>query len=82
MGGAADYEAILPFTLVEFLPVGLLGLTLAGLLAAYLVFCARLWSALPGAQITSTNGLAVVGLILACGLTIIAAWPRSSSRRT
>jgi Na+/proline symporter len=36
MGGAADYEAILPFTLVEFLPVGLLGLTLAGLLAAFM----------------------------------------------
>lgn len=36
MGPAADYEAILPFTLREFLPVGLLGLTLAGLLAAFM----------------------------------------------
>jgi hypothetical protein len=36
MGAAADYEAILPFTLVQFLPVGLLGLTLAGLLAAFM----------------------------------------------
>lgn len=36
MGGAADYEAILPFALIEFLPVGLLGLTLAGLLAAFM----------------------------------------------
>jgi solute:Na+ symporter, SSS family len=36
MGAAADYEAILPFTLREFLPVGLLGLTLAGLLAAFM----------------------------------------------
>ena len=36
MGAAADYEAILPFTLREFLPVGLLGFTLAGLLAAFM----------------------------------------------
>lgn len=36
MGSAADYEAILPFTLIQFLPVGLLGLTLAGLLAAFM----------------------------------------------
>jgi Na+/proline symporter len=36
MGAGADYEAILPFTLREFLPVGLLGLTLAGLLAAFM----------------------------------------------
>jgi Na+/proline symporter len=36
MGAAADYEAILPFTLIEFLPTGLLGLTLAGLFAAFM----------------------------------------------
>lgn len=36
MGKSADYEAILPFTLAEFLPTGLLGLTLAGLLAAFM----------------------------------------------
>ncbi|MCZ8207621.1 MAG: Na+:solute symporter [Aquidulcibacter sp.] len=36
MGKTADYEAILPFTLAEFLPTGLLGLTLAGLLAAFM----------------------------------------------
>ncbi|GIU67796.1 sodium:solute symporter family protein [Candidatus Phycosocius spiralis] len=36
MGKGADYEAILPFTLGEFLPTGLLGLTLAGLLAAFM----------------------------------------------
>ncbi len=36
MGRAADYEAILPFTLIEFLPTGLLGLTLAGLFAAFM----------------------------------------------
>jgi hypothetical protein len=54
----------------------------AGLLAAYLAFCARLWASLPGAQITSEHGLAVAGLVAASGLTIIAAWPRTSSRRT
>jgi Na+/proline symporter len=36
MGAGADYEAILPFALREFLPVGLLGITLAGLLAAFM----------------------------------------------
>ncbi|KCZ52231.1 sodium:solute symporter family protein [Hyphomonas pacifica] len=36
MGMDADYEAILPFALREFVPVGLLGLTLAGLLAAFM----------------------------------------------
>ena len=36
MGDGADYEAILPFALREFIPAGLLGLTLAGLLAAFM----------------------------------------------
>ena len=36
LGPDADYEAILPFALREFVPVGLLGLTLAGLLAAFM----------------------------------------------
>lgn len=36
MGPEADYEAILPFALREFIPVGLLGLALAGLLAAFM----------------------------------------------
>ena len=36
MGSDADYEAILPFALREFVPVGLLGLALAGLLAAFM----------------------------------------------
>ncbi|MCA8902591.1 MAG: Na+:solute symporter [Hyphomonas sp.] len=36
MGDDADYEAILPFALREFIPVGLLGLALAGLLAAFM----------------------------------------------
>lgn len=35
-GGDADFEAILPFALREFVPVGLLGLALAGLLAAFM----------------------------------------------
>lgn len=54
----------------------------AGWLAAYLTFCARLWASVPGAQITSEQGLAVASLVAASGLTIIAAWPRTSSRRT
>ena len=36
MGADADFEAVLPFALREFIPVGLLGLTLAGLLAAFM----------------------------------------------
>ncbi len=36
MGADADYEAVLPFALKEFIPVGLLGLALAGLLAAFM----------------------------------------------
>lgn len=36
MGADADFEAILPFALQEFIPVGLLGLALAGLLAAFM----------------------------------------------
>ncbi|WOI53465.1 sodium:solute symporter family protein [Parvularcula sp. LCG005] len=35
-GSAADFEAILPFALSEFIPAGLLGLALAGLLAAFM----------------------------------------------
>ena len=39
---------------------------LAGWLAAYLALCARLWAALPGAQITSGRGFAVLaGLAVA-----------------
>jgi ComEC/Rec2-related protein len=49
----------------------------AGWLAAYLALCARLWASLPGAQITSEQGLAVAGVVIASGLTIIAAWPRT-----
>lgn len=36
MGSAVDFELILPFTLREFVPVGLLGLLIAALLAAYM----------------------------------------------
>jgi competence protein ComEC len=54
----------------------------AGWLAAYLAACARLWASLPGAQITSAQGLAAAGLAVGSALTIIAAWPRTSSRRT
>jgi competence protein ComEC len=54
----------------------------AGALAAYLAFCARLWASLPGAQITTVRGLLTAGLVLAAPVTIIAAWPRLSSRRT
>ena len=36
MGPDADFESVLPFALKEFIPAGLLGLTLAGLLAAFM----------------------------------------------
>ena len=47
MGPDADYEAILPFALREFIPVGLLGLTLAGLLAAFMSSLAAPLNAAP-----------------------------------
>jgi hypothetical protein len=37
---------------------------LAGCLAAYLALCARLWTSLPGAQITSGKVLAAAVLLL------------------
>jgi Na+/proline symporter len=36
MGSAADFESILPFALRNFIPTGLLGLVIAGLLAAFM----------------------------------------------
>ncbi len=36
MGGKIDFELVLPFVINEFLPVGLLGLFLAGLIAAFM----------------------------------------------
>ena len=36
MGADADFESVLPLALKEFIPTGLLGLTLAGLLAAFM----------------------------------------------
>ncbi|NOZ62474.1 MAG: sodium:solute symporter, partial [Calditrichaeota bacterium] len=36
MGGKIDFELVLPFVINEFLPVGLLGIFLAGLIAAFM----------------------------------------------
>jgi solute:Na+ symporter, SSS family len=36
MGGAIDFEKILPYTLSNFIPAGILGLVLAGLFAAFM----------------------------------------------
>ena len=36
MGNAIDFELILPFTISNFIPVGLMGLLLAGMLSAYM----------------------------------------------
>jgi len=36
MGGTADFEMLMPFVISEFFPVGVTGLVIAGLLAAYM----------------------------------------------
>ena len=36
MGGQIDFEQILPSAINEFVPIGLLGLLLAGLMAAFM----------------------------------------------
>ncbi len=47
MGSGLDFEQILPYTLSNFIPVGLLGLVLAGLLAAFMSTFAATVNAAP-----------------------------------
>ena len=47
MGKSVDFEAILPFALKNFIPPGLLGLLIAGLLAAYMSTFAATVNAAP-----------------------------------
>jgi solute:Na+ symporter, SSS family len=47
MGAGADFEQILPYVLGNFVPVGLLGLVLAGLLAAFMSTFAATVNAAP-----------------------------------
>ena len=47
MGDAVDFELILPFAMREFIPVGLLGLLIAALLAAYMSTYAATVNAAP-----------------------------------
>lgn len=47
MGPAADFEAILPFALANYVPAGLLGLVLAGLLATFMSTFAATVNAAP-----------------------------------
>ncbi len=47
MGPGIDFEQILPYTLSNFIPVGLLGLVLAGLLAAFMSTFAATVNAAP-----------------------------------
>jgi Na+/proline symporter len=47
MGTSVDFEAILPFALKNFIPPGLLGLLIAGLLAAYMSTFAATVNAAP-----------------------------------
>lgn len=47
MGAAADFELILPFVLRDFIPVGLLGLLIAALLAAFMSTYAATVNAAP-----------------------------------
>ena len=47
MGSNADFEAILPFALKQYIPSGLLGLLIAGLLAAYMSTFAATVNAAP-----------------------------------
>ncbi len=47
MGSAVDFEKVLPLAIAEFVPVGLLGLLLAGLLAAFMSTFASTVNAAP-----------------------------------
>lgn len=47
MGSAIDFEKVLPLAIAEFVPVGLLGLLLAGLLAAFMSTFASTVNAAP-----------------------------------
>ncbi|MDZ7319608.1 MAG: Na+:solute symporter [candidate division KSB1 bacterium] len=47
MGNGIDFEQILPYTLSNFIPIGLLGLILAGLLAAFMSTFAATVNAAP-----------------------------------
>ncbi len=47
MGDAVDFEMVLPFAMREFVPVGLLGLLIAGLLAAFMSTYAATVNAAP-----------------------------------
>lgn len=47
MGDAVDFELILPFALREFVPVGLLGLLIAGMIAAFMSTYAATVNAAP-----------------------------------
>jgi len=47
MGEAVDFEMVLPFAMREFVPVGLLGLLIAGLLAAFMSTYAATVNAAP-----------------------------------
>ncbi len=47
MGSAVDFEQILPFAIKEFVPVGLLGILIAGLLAAFMSTFAATVNAAP-----------------------------------
>jgi Na+/proline symporter len=47
MGSAIDFETILPWAIDEFVPVGLAGLLVAGLLAAFMYTFASTINAAP-----------------------------------
>ena len=47
MGDAVDFEMVLPFAMREFVPIGLLGLLIAGLLAAFMSTYAATVNAAP-----------------------------------
>ncbi|UCD25343.1 MAG: sodium:solute symporter, partial [Gemmatimonadota bacterium] len=47
MGEAVDFEMVLPFAMREFIPIGLLGLLIAGLLAAFMSTYAATVNAAP-----------------------------------
>jgi solute:Na+ symporter, SSS family len=81
MGGALDFEQVLPMAIKEFVPVGLMGLLLAGLFAAFMGTFASTVNAAPAYLVNdvylryinpgATGKKLIYGSYLVCALVVI-----------
>ncbi|MCL4179638.1 MAG: Na+:solute symporter [Verrucomicrobia bacterium] len=81
MGGAIDFEKVLPLAIKEFVPVGLMGLLLAGLFAAFMGTFASTVNAAPAYLINdvylryinprATGKKLIYGSYLICALVVV-----------